>query len=161
LIDWQMIVQEHGPPAYETAWRILRNAADTDDAVQEAMLDAVQLARKRMIDNWGGMLRHLAACRALDLLRKRRPRTLEIEPQAPLVAHPEAVAVRNELAAQLRTSLAELTPREAEVFSLRYFGELSNGEIAETLDLQSGAVAVALHKARARLAALLKMHEDQ
>ncbi len=81
MIDWQMIVREHGPPAYETAWRILGNAADTDDAVQEAMLDAVQLARKRTIDNWGGMLRRLAACRALDLLRKRRPRNLEIEPQ--------------------------------------------------------------------------------
>ena len=146
LIDWQMIVREHGPPAYETAWRILGNAADTDDAVQEAMLDAVQLARKRTIDNWGGMLRRLAACRALDLLRKRRPRNLEIEPHAPLVSQPEAVAVRNELAAQLRASLAELAPREAEVFSLRYSGDLSNSEIAAMLDLQTGAVAVALHK---------------
>ncbi len=161
LIDWQMIVWEHGPPAYETAWRILGSAADTDDAVQEAFLDAVRLAREQTIGNWGGMLRHLAACRALDLLRKRRPRNLDVEPQAPLVSQPEAVAVRNELAEQLRNSLAELAPRESEVFSLRYFGELSNGEIAATLGLQTGAVAVALHKARARLAELLKVHEDQ
>ncbi len=108
MIDWQMIVREHGPPAYETAWRILGNAADTDDAVQEAFLDAVRLAREQTIGNWGGMLRRLAACRALDLLRKRRPRNLDVEPHAPLVSQPEAVAVRNELAEQLRDSLAEL-----------------------------------------------------
>ncbi len=69
--------------------------------------------------------------------------------------------MRNELAAQLRASLAELAPREAEVFSLRYFGDLSNSEIAAMLDLQTGAVAVALHKVRARLAELLKIYEDQ
>jgi RNA polymerase sigma-70 factor (ECF subfamily) len=161
LIDWLAIVREHGPPAYETAWRILGNAADTDDAVQEAMLDAVRLARQRRIDNWGGLLRRLAACRALDLLRKRRPRSLEFEPHAPLVTQPEAVAVGNELATRLRTCLAELAPREAEVFTLRYFGELSNAETAATLDLQLGAVAVLLHKARTRLARLLGIDEEE
>jgi RNA polymerase sigma-70 factor (ECF subfamily) len=161
LIDWQAIVREHGPPAYETAWRILGNTADTDDAVQEAMLDAVRVARERTIDNWGGLLRRLAACRALDFLRKRRPKSLEVEPHAPLVAQPEAVAVRNELATRLRTHLAELAPREAEVFSLRYFGEQSNTEIAAALHLQTGAVAVLLHKARTRLAVLLGIHEDE
>jgi RNA polymerase sigma-70 factor (ECF subfamily) len=161
LIDWHAIVLEHGPPAYETAWRILGNVADTDDAVQEAMLDALRLSRERTIENWGGLLRRLAACRALDFLRKRRPKSLEVEPHAPLVAQPEAVAVSKELATRLRISLAELAPREAEVFSLRYFGELSNAEIASTLNLQLGAVAVALHKARTRLAVLLGVDEDK
>ena len=161
MIDWQAIVREHGPPAYKTAWRILGNAADTDDALQEAMLDAVRLARQRRIESWGGLLRRLAACRALDLLRKRKPRRLEVEPHAPLLAQPDAVAVGNELATRLRLSLFELAPREAEVFALRYFGELTNAEIAATLDLQTGAVAVLLHKARTRLAALLDIGEEQ
>jgi RNA polymerase sigma-70 factor, ECF subfamily len=161
LIDWQVIVVEHGPPAYQTAWRILGNAADTDDAVQEALMDALRLARKGTIANWGGLLRRLATCRALDLLRKRQPRHFEQEPHAPPTVQPEAVAVGNELATRLRMSLAELAPREAEVFSLRYFGELSNAEIAATLTLQIGAVAVLLHKARTRLAALLGIDEDE
>ena len=148
MIDWQAIVREHGPPAYKTA-------------LQEAMLDAVRLARQRRIESWGGLLRRLAACRALDLLRKRKPRRLEVEPHAPLLAQPDAVAVGNELATRLRLSLFELAPREAEVFALRYFGELTNAEIAATLDLQTGAVAVLLHKARTRLAALLDIGEEQ
>ena len=46
--------------------------------------------------------------------------------------------------------------REAKVFSLRYFGELTNPEIAAALEIPAGAVAVALHKARLHLQALLK-----
>jgi RNA polymerase sigma-70 factor, ECF subfamily len=161
LIDWEKIVREHGRPAYQTAWRILGNAADTDDAVQEAMLDALRLARQQKIDNWSGLLRRLTACRALDLLRKRWPRRLEEEPNASPMVEPSAVAVGNELARRLRVSLAELAPREAEVFALRYFGELSNAEIAATLDVKLGAVAVALHKARTRLTVLLGVDEDE
>jgi RNA polymerase sigma-70 factor (ECF subfamily) len=70
---------------------------------------------------------------------------------APHSSRPDAAAVATEAAAALRHALARLPRREAEVFSLRYFADLSNPEIAEALALTTGAVAVALHKARARL----------
>ncbi len=38
---------------------------------------------------------------------------------------------------------------------MRYFGEMSNPQIAKTLGISVGATAVALHKARARLKRLL------
>ncbi len=41
------------------------------------------------------------------------------------------------------------------MFCLRYFDDLPNQRIAEILNLQPGAVGVALHKARAKLEALL------
>jgi DNA-directed RNA polymerase specialized sigma24 family protein len=41
------------------------------------------------------------------------------------------------------------------VFCLRYFEDLTHQQIAETLDISAGAAAVALHKARAKLAGLL------
>ena len=58
--------------AFDTAWRLLGHAADTEDVVQEALLDAFQLHGRQRVDNWGGLLRHLAARRAIDRLRKRR-----------------------------------------------------------------------------------------
>jgi RNA polymerase sigma factor (sigma-70 family) len=57
--------------------------------------------------------------------------------------------------------LAHLPRREAEVFSLRYFGDLANPEIAEALGLTTGAVAVALHKARVRLQEALEPAKDE
>jgi RNA polymerase sigma-70 factor (ECF subfamily) len=51
--------------------------------------------------------------------------------------------------------VAQLPPREAAVFCLRYFEDLSYQDIASTLNIRLGAAATALHKARARLEGLL------
>jgi RNA polymerase sigma factor (sigma-70 family) len=48
--------------------------------------------------------------------------------------------------------LAELTPRQAEMFVLRYFEGIDNQSIADYFDTTPGTVAVTLHRVRARLA---------
>jgi RNA polymerase sigma-70 factor (ECF subfamily) len=146
--------------AYATAWRLLANASDAEDAVQEAFAEAVRVKGRNAVRNWGGLLRRLVVCRALDLARRRRkPAALTEAVEAPLRQRPEAVAVGRELADRLRSALAELPAREAEVFAMRHLAELSNGEIAEQLGLSAGAVGVALHKARQKLEALLRDDE--
>jgi RNA polymerase sigma-70 factor (ECF subfamily) len=138
--------------AFAAAWRVLGHAGDAEDAVQEALLDAFHLHRSQNVASWGALLRRLATCRALDLLRKRRPAE-PLNPQAvgPAAAEPPAVAVASELAQRLREALLQLAPREAEVFSLRYFGELTNEEIAEELKMTTGAVGVAAAQGAVRL----------
>ena len=163
--DWESIVQTHGPMAFDTAWRLLGHVADTEDVVQEAFLDAFQLHGRQPVGNWGGLLRHLAARRAVDRLRKRRvvaplpPEAVTSELAASESEQPESVAAEWELADRLRWAMAELSDHEARVFSLRYLGEMTNSEIAETLGISTDAVGVALHKARKRLKALLGLQE--
>jgi RNA polymerase sigma-70 factor (ECF subfamily) len=145
--------------AFSTAWRLLGHAADTEDVVQEAFLDAFRLHAVQPVENWGALLRHLATRRAIDRLRKRRAAALvplgNLEATAPECEQPESVAAERELADRLRWAIAELPDREASVFSLRYFGELANSEIARVLDVSTDAVGVALHKARKTLKELL------
>ena len=161
MSDWQSIVREHGPMAYAAAWRLLANMSDAEDAVQEAFADALRFNGVSTVENWGGLLRRLVVRRALDLARKRRKQeTLTEQVAAPPRQRPEAVAVGRELAGRLRSALAELPPREAEVFAMRYLADLSNADIAGQLRLSHGAVAVALHKARQRLEALLQTDEE-
>jgi len=69
------------------------------------------------------------------------------------------VALQRELADRLRWAVAELPDREAGVFSLHYFGEMTNSDIAETLGISTDAVGVALHKARKRLKELLDLEK--
>jgi RNA polymerase sigma-70 factor (ECF subfamily) len=154
--DWDALVSRLGPAVFRTAWRVLGHAADAEDVTQEVFLEAYRLRRGRDVRSWPGLLRRLAACRALDRLRRRR----DVVPLDGLAlagpdAGPEEDAIGRELAERLRQALAELPQREAEVFSLRYFDDLSYHEIADALGVSAGAVAVALHKARARLEALL------
>jgi RNA polymerase sigma-70 factor (ECF subfamily) len=158
LNDWECLVREHGPLVYNTAKRILGNAADAEDVAQEVLIEAHRLGQSRTVRHWGGFLRRLATCRAVDRLRQRRHHS----PLAGLAGtirdpghSPEDAAIAKELAGRLRQALGQLPPREAEVFCLRYFEELSNQSIAQLLDMEPGAVAQALFKGRIRLEGLL------
>ncbi len=156
MTDWDHLVREHGPMVFGTAWRILGHAADTEDVVQEVFLEAYRLRADGSVRHWGGLLRRLAACRALDRLRQRKAtQPLDGLPLASPGAGPEEAAIGNELARRLRDAVGHLPRREAAVFCLRCFDDLSYQEIADTLHITTGAVAVALHKARGRLEALL------
>ncbi len=156
MMDWDQLVREHAALVFGTAWRILGHAADTEDVVQEVFLQVYEMRGRQPVRHWPALLRRLAACRALDRLRRRK----NVVPLNGLSLHsserePEAAAIEHEIAQRLREALTQLSDREASVFCLRYFEELSNPQIAETLDISTGAVGVALHKARARLETLL------
>lgn len=157
MTDWDRIVREYGPTVFGAAWRILGHAADTEDVVQDVFLEAYRLRADGSVRHWGGLLRRLAACRALDRLRQRRRKPHGLD-GLNLVSNghsPEEAAVGKELAQRLRQAVGRLPGREAEVFCLRYFEDLSYQQIGETLGITHGAVAVALHKARAKLERLL------
>jgi len=160
LPDWQSIVQEHGPAAFNVAWRLLGHAADTEDAVQEALRDAFVLHGREPVTNWGGLLRHMVTRRAIDRLRRRRPsESISYEPAAPPADQPDAIAIESELAERLRRAIAELPDREGSVFALKYFGEMSADEIGVALGISSHAASEALHKARTRLKRLLNVEQ--
>jgi RNA polymerase sigma-70 factor (ECF subfamily) len=152
VTDWERIVREHGPRVFGTAWRILGHAADAEDIVQEVFLQAHQLHRTRPVQSWGAFLHRLATCRALDRLRQRRSTVpLDGHDAASSDDNPEEAAIGHELAVRLRQAISRLPEREAGVFCLRYYEELSYEQIADTLGIQVGAVGVALHKARTKL----------
>ena len=50
-------------------------------------------------------------------------------------------------------ALAALGDRDASLFSLCYFGDLSHAEVGEQLGMNANSVGVALHRVRKRLAA--------
>lgn len=155
--NWYVLVRTWGPMVYTAAWRVLGNAADAEDVVQDVFTEALHHWKSSKVRNWGGWLRRVAVCRAIDKLRQRRshaPLDSIVEPTHSQTA--DAMMESKELGGQLRESLQHLSEHEAAIFCLRYFEELSYDEIAKTLDMETAAVGMALHRARARLAELLE-----
>ena len=151
VTDWERLVREHGPMVFRTAWRILGHAADAEDTVQEVVLEAWRMRQAEAVDNWGGMLRRVTTYRALDRRRARR-RAAPVDGLALAAGDgPDDLAIGHELADRLREAVPRLPQREGAVFCLRHFEDLSYQQIADTLDTSTGAVAAALHKARAKL----------
>jgi RNA polymerase sigma-70 factor (ECF subfamily) len=153
--DWNTIVHEHGPAVYRTAWRIVRDVQDAEDVTQEVLLEFFQ-SQPDQAGESGGLLVRMAVLRAIDHLRQRR-RSVPVDALA--LADPgrgpEEEAIGSELVERLHDGITRLPAREAEVFCLRYFHDLSYEVIAETSSISRDAVAVALHKARSKLRAFL------
>lgn len=153
----EALFAEHHGRVFRVAYRITGNATDAEDVLQTVFLrlvrrqDPPDLARGA-----AGYLHRAAVNAALDLLRaRRRARAVDLEAAAGLAAAeaagPEGQSRSKELARWLRGAVARLSPRAAEIFTLRYLEGYGNREIAELLDTSQTAVAVILHRTRHRL----------
>ena len=161
MVDWNVLVREQGTAVFRIAWHILGHAQDAEDVVQEVFAQASQQSIGEQVVCWPALLRRMAACRAMDCLRRRRVTIpLDHADLASACDDPQAIARGRELEERLRAALAELAPREAEVFCLRYFEELSYREIAATLGISVTAASTALCAARARLEELLTKPDE-
>lgn len=157
MIDWQMIIKEHGAAVWQTAYRLLGNDADAADCFQETFVSALKFCRRRRVRNFPALLTKLATARAIDQLRRRfRAADLGLvatdPPEAPSKnPGPVEAAQRRELTDGLRKSLSHLPPREAQAFCLRYLNDLSYQQIADELGVTTNAAGVLLHRAKAKL----------
>jgi RNA polymerase sigma-70 factor (ECF subfamily) len=162
MTDWSQIVAEHGPMVWKTARRLLDNDADAADCFQQTFLGAVELNRREPIRQWPALLRRLATARALEQLRsriRRRSRHTSLPANEPIdkrVTDPSESAQASELADQLRSALAEIDLRQAQVFCLTQLEGLSYDEVASELALTVNHVGVLLNRARAALRERLK-----
>ena len=154
------LAEKYGRSVLATAQRILGNLHDAEDVLQDVFLRLFREWNRNVhperIANWGACLRAMASRTALDALRskKRRRETMVLEDAADARQSDGQAAVLAEQSQRLRNALAALPPRDAQVFSLRYFEELSYETIAATTGLSVDLVGVILHRSRARLRSL-------
>lgn len=151
------LFERHHRRVFRAAYRVTGDAGDAEDALQTVFL---RLARRSQgLDPSGaGAYLHRAGIRAaLDLLRSRkRSPSVPLEedhPSAPATGEPgpERGSLSAELRRELRRGLARLKPRAAEIFTLRYLEGHRNRDIADLLGISPTAVAVTLHRTRAKL----------
>jgi len=155
--DWQVVVNDHGPAVWQTAYRLLGNHADAADCFQEAFAGALEISRRQEVRNIAGLLVQLATTRAIDRLRQKN-RQQRRQADAPAWdevlsrdAGPLDRAQTGELADHLRQAIGHLPPQEAKAFCLRYLSEMSYRQIARELNVNISVVGVSLYRARARL----------
>lgn len=155
--ELEELFRAHHTCVLKAAYRITGSMADAEDVAQSVFL---RLARGTIdhsrISNLRSYLHRSAVNAALDLIRSRGHReTVPVETADALHANhslsPERSHSSSEMKQILRRELAQLNPRAAEMFTLRYLEGLDNPEIAELMRTSQAVVAVTLHRTRARL----------
>lgn len=154
----QLLLDRLAPRLYRLALRLLADAAEAEDVVQEAMLRLWQIAPR-----WqsgaaqpGTWVYRVAMNLATDRLRRRRGVALDTvaepadESPAPFEAMLEADRTR-----ALEAALAQLPDRQRQAVVLRHLEGLPNPEIADLMGVNVEAVESLTARGKRRLAELL------
>lgn len=163
MTDWKELVDRCAPMVISISWRILGNAADVEDNVQDVFLEACRLDQETTVRYWPGLLRRLATLGALAKRRQRRHHASLPEASLPdeRSLGPDKSAIRREEESNLRDAIAALPAREGAAFALRYFENLELPEIANSLGITYSAAGAALSRARAKLTQLFAEAEKK
>jgi RNA polymerase sigma-70 factor (ECF subfamily) len=147
--EFERVFRSHHGLVFRTAYRITGNAADAEDVSQTVFLRLFRRAGSaNALENEEGYLRRAAINAALDVIRSRQTDRIVELPDMP--AEPARDDPR-ELRQALGRALAQLKPRPAEVFALRFLEGFSNPQIARMLSISQVLVAVIVHRTRQQL----------
>jgi RNA polymerase sigma-70 factor, ECF subfamily len=143
-----------GAAVYATALRVLGDASNAQDVVQEVFVD-LWCHPGRFDETHGSLRAFLTVCarhRAQDVLRRaarRAEREVRYErtTAVPVPPSPLEQATEAETAAAVHAAVRQLPPDQREAVELAYFGGLSYRDVALALGVPEGTA-----KSRVRLA---------
>ena len=146
----QAYVTEHQQELYRLAYSYTRSREDALDAVQEAVLKAIdKISTLRDPERLRVWLTRILVNECLTRLRRRRP-------AVPLEDWQEPAAPERDL----RRALAELDPKLRTVVVLRFFEDMKLEEISQVMGLPLSTVKSRLYRALAALRLDLSGREE-
>jgi len=150
--DLEQVFLDHKDLVFRAAYRVTGNSSDAEDVLQTVFL---RLARQEClsgIKNIRAYLHRAAVNAALDLLRmKKESQTVVLEEESEMALSRDAGPGSSDTRQWLRYRLAQMNPKWAEMFVLRFIEEYSNREIAVAMNTSPAVVAVILHRTRSQL----------
>lgn len=171
---YNTLVQRYQRQVYSLAYRMIGNAEDASDLVQETFLRAYgALPTFRQDASFLTWLYKIASNLTIDLMRSRRAKSalsLEVEleegrePAADRSASPEDTTVKGAVCEVVHRAVMNLPERYRLVVVMRHLQGMSIEEIAEQLQIPTGTVKTHLFRAREmlrdRLRTVLDMESD-
>ena len=164
------LVRRHQDRLYHTVYRLVDNAEDAQDVVQEAFLNAYQSLEgfkgDALFFTW---LYRIAVNTAISLKRKRRVMVRlsggseggqGAEPADPSdLSRPEHALEQAEQGRRVREALARLSPEHRAVLVMKDMEGQKYETMAEILQVPIGTIRSRLHRARLELRELLELLE--
>jgi len=140
-LDLDRIFREHRVRLTRLATAITLDRDRAEDVVQDAFSGLHRNADR--VSNPGGYLQRSVVNLSIKVQRRRRTASLYRPDPAPVSGIPEIDETWD--------AVRRLPPRQRAVVALRYWEDLSEAQIATTLDWPAGTVKSTLHRALAHL----------
>lgn len=155
---FEELARRHQAALYRLAVRVMGDAGEAEDALQEALLDAWRrIDRFRGDSAFSTWMYRVVTNRCTGMLRRRRPTPVEgIGDTAPAPDSPERAAEVDAGLEALGRALRGLNDDLRIAFVLRELEGLGYAEIAEITGASEQAVRGRIHRARTRLAEVMR-----
>lgn len=139
---------------YRFAYRMLRNSAEAEDAVQDAFVRAYRaLPTYRPSGFFSSWIYRIALNECRRRIHRKHPTApLETASMVATSPDPQCAFMASERNRNVRNAVESLPEHYRLVLGLFYFEELSVQQVALVLGLSETAVKVRLHRGRERLA---------
>ena len=148
LAEFSRLFDQYHGMVFRTAYRLTGNAADAEDVLQNIFLRLIRRPPGQQLSDEESYLRRAAVNASLDVLRAKQTTSAVPLDEASV---PTGKSNTNEIRECLRHAFARLSPRSAEIFTLRYIEDFTNQQIARMLEISQVLVAVTLHRTRRQL----------
>lgn len=175
---YRVLVERHSRTVYRMAYRMMGNAHDAEDVVQESFLRGYQKLKQFAGNaNFGTWVYRIAANYAIDRLRQRnaeearreRPSKagedlLAVDPLSQVQdtsPSPERLAGSTQLAERMKAALAELSPAERTAIVMRHWDGCGIEEIAVVLKSSSNATKNTVFRAVQKLRRALTPFQEE
>jgi RNA polymerase sigma-70 factor, ECF subfamily len=169
---FEMLVRRYQDRLYNTVYRLLGNAEDAEDVVQEAYIHAYQSLRSFKGDalffTW---LYRIAVNAAISWKRKERAvlrwqtegnadRVGQGPPNVMQRSEPAAALLRAEEVERIQAALQRVSPEHRMVLILKDMDGHKYDAMAEILNVPVGTIRSRLHRARLELRQVLEQMEN-
>jgi RNA polymerase sigma-70 factor (ECF subfamily) len=154
---FEELARRHQAALYRLAVRVMGDAAEAEDALQEALLDAWRrIGRFRGESAFSTWMYRVVTNRCLGMLRKRRPLPVERAEEAAAPDSPERSAEVDAGMAALARAVRDLRDELRVCWVLRELEGLGYAEIAQITGASEDAVRGRIHRARVQLAEVMR-----
>jgi RNA polymerase sigma-70 factor (ECF subfamily) len=158
--SYETLYQQYSKAMFNTSLRIVNNASDAEDVLQEAFMDAF-----RFLDNFnykstfGAWLKRIVINKSINVLRKRKADLVDIETTAIAdVPNDEVLDEENMQlkVAEVKKAVTLLPTGYRTVLTLYLFEGYDHEEIAEIMRISESTVRTQYHRAKHKLLHIIK-----
>ncbi|MHA6621393.1 RNA polymerase sigma factor [Pseudonocardia sp. DLS-67] len=154
---FEQLARRHQAALYRLAVRVMGDPTEAEDALQEALLDAWRrIERFRGESAFTTWMYRVVTNRCLAMLRRRRPVPVDRVAEVAAPDSPERAAEVDAGMVALRRELRSLRAELRVCWVLRELEGLGYAEIAQITGASEDAVRGRIHRARVRLAEVMR-----
>lgn len=135
--------------AYSVAMRVVKDAAQAEDVMQDVFFQVWQNPRAFVSDrgSLGAWLAVVVRNRAIDLIRRRKPAEAVEDVVLPAATNVAAEVEHRTLIERVRNAMKDLPPEQRESVELAFFEGMTHAEIAEKKGEPLGTVKTRIRTA--------------